>query len=87
MFTPSADYSLQTLPGETYTNRVEFVRISRGFCFTVHELNDALLLLAVKGVRSSIEVEVWLSAFSFPPSQLEAFDKKWEQRLREIFQE
>jgi hypothetical protein len=66
---------------------VAFVRDSRGFCFTVQELNDALLWPAVKSVRGSIEVQAWLSAFSFPPSQLEAFDKKWEQRLREIFQE
>ncbi|HLZ50069.1 MAG TPA: hypothetical protein VKP61_04925 [Candidatus Acidoferrum sp.] len=87
MFAPGVDYSLETVPGETSTRRVEFVRDSRGVCFTVHVLNDALLWVAVKGVRGSIEVQAWLSAFSFPPSQLEAFDKKWEQRLREIFQE
>jgi hypothetical protein len=51
----------------------------------VRELNDSLLLLAIEGAPGKIKVQAWLSAFSLPPSQVEAFGNKWEQRLHEIF--
>jgi hypothetical protein len=31
-------------------------------------------------------IQAWLSALSSPASQVEAFDKKWQQRLQEMFQ-
>jgi hypothetical protein len=37
-------------------------------------------------LHRQIEVQAWLSAFSLDPSQVEAFGKKWERRLQEIFQ-
>lgn len=65
---------------------MEFLREPRGFCLSVRELNDALLWLTIEGVPGSIEVQAWLSAFGLQPSQVEAFEKNWKQRLREIFQ-
>lgn len=57
----------------------------RGFCASVRELKDALLWLTVEGAPGSIEVQAWLPAFALDLSRLEAFEKKWQQRLREIF--
>jgi uncharacterized protein YndB with AHSA1/START domain len=82
---PGEAYSLTTTGGESFTGRVEFVREPRGFCLTVHELNDALLWLTIEGPPDKIEVQAWLSAFSVPRAQVEAFGKKWEERLREVF--
>jgi hypothetical protein len=83
---PGEEYSLTTATGDSFSGRVEFVREPRGFCLTAHDLNDALLWLTIEGSPGQIEVQVWLSAFSLPLSQVEAFGKKWERRLQEIFQ-
>jgi hypothetical protein len=53
---------------------------------TVRELNGGLLWITIEGPRDKVEVQAWLSAFSVPPAQVEAFGKKWQQRLQEIFQ-
>src|SRR5208282_3689819 len=79
-------YSLTTTTGDSFSGRVEFVREPRGFCLTVHELNDGLLWITIEGPSDKIEVQAWLSAFALPPPQVEAFSKKWDQRLREAFQ-
>jgi hypothetical protein len=52
----------------------------------VHDLNEALLWLTIEGSPGQIEVQVWLSAFSLLLSQVQAFGKKSERRLQEIFQ-
>lgn len=85
MLKPGEEFSLTTTTGETFSGRVEFVREPRGFCLTLRELNDALLWLTIEGPPDKIEVQAWLSAFSLDASQVEAFGKKWEQRLKEIF--
>jgi len=41
--------------------------------------------LEARVAPGKIEVQAWLSAFSLPPSPVEAFGKKWEQRLHESF--
>jgi len=43
------------------------------------------LWITIDGPPDKIEVQVWLSAYSVPPAQVEAFGKKWQQRLQEIF--
>jgi len=83
---PGESYSLTMTTGDSFTGRVEFVREPRGFCLTVGELNDALLWLTIEGAAGQLEVQAWLSAFSLDPSQVEAFGKKWDRRLREVFQ-
>jgi uncharacterized protein YndB with AHSA1/START domain len=83
---PGEPYALKTTTGDSFSGRVEFVREPRGFCLTVSELNDALLWLTIEGCPGQIEVQAWLSAFSLDPSLVEAFGKKWERRLQEIFQ-
>jgi hypothetical protein len=40
----------------------------------------------IESPPGKIEVHAWLSAFSVPRTQVEAFGKKCEQRLREIYQ-
>jgi hypothetical protein len=82
---PGAEYSLLTTTGETFSGRVEFLTELRGFCISVREMNDALLWLTIEGAPGSIEVQAWLSAFALEPAQVEAFGKKWDLRLREIF--
>jgi uncharacterized protein YndB with AHSA1/START domain len=83
---PGRAYSFTTPGGEAFSGQVEFVREPRGFCLTVNELNDALLLLTIEGTPGNIEVQAWLSAFALDPSRVESFGKKWQQRLQEIFQ-
>lgn len=83
---PGETYSLTTTTGESFSGRVEFVREPRGFCLTVRELNDALLWITIEGPPDKIEVQAWLSAFSVPQAQVDAFGKRWQQRLQEIFQ-
>jgi uncharacterized protein YndB with AHSA1/START domain len=83
---PGETYSLTTTTGDSFSGRVEFVQEPRGFCLTVRELNDALLWITIEGPPDKIEVQVWLSTFSMPPAQVTALEKKWQQRLQEIFQ-
>jgi hypothetical protein len=49
------EYSVKTFSGETFSGHVEFVRALRGFCLTVHELNDALLLFTIEGSPGKME--------------------------------
>jgi len=86
MLKPGEKYSVSTPAGESYSGRVEFLREHRGFCLTVHEMNDALLWLTIEGAPESVEVQVWLSAFDLEPARVESFREKWQQRLQEIFQ-
>jgi hypothetical protein len=51
----------------------------------VRELNGALLWITTEGPPDKIEVQAWLSAFSVPAEEVEAFGKKWQQRLQGIF--
>jgi uncharacterized protein YndB with AHSA1/START domain len=83
---PGEPYSLKSTAGDSFSGRVEFVQEPRGFCLTVRELNDAVLWITIEGPPDKIEVQAWLSAYSVPPAQVEAFRKKWQQRLQEIFQ-
>ncbi len=82
---PGEPYSLKSMAGDSFSGRVEFVQEPRGFCLTIRELNDALLWITIEGPPDKIEVQAWLSAYSVPPAQVEAFRKKWQQRLQEIF--
>lgn len=86
MLKPGEPYSLKSTAGDSFSGRVAFVREPRGFCLTIRELNDALLWITIEGPPDKIEAQAWLSAFAVPPSQVEAFGKKWQQRLQEIFQ-
>jgi hypothetical protein len=52
----------------------------------VRELNDAVLWLTIQDSPGQIEVQAWLPACSLDPSTVEAFGKKWQQRLQGIFQ-
>jgi uncharacterized protein YndB with AHSA1/START domain len=79
------EYLLKTFAGATFSGRAEFIRPMRGFCVSVRELNDALLWFTIEGAPGKIEVQVWLSAFGLPQSELDKFAVQWESRLKEIF--
>jgi uncharacterized protein YndB with AHSA1/START domain len=80
-----AEYALQTVTGQNFSGRVEFLVEPRGFCLTVREMNDALLWLTIEGAPGNTEVQLWLSAFAIASTQIESFSREWEHRLREIF--
>jgi hypothetical protein len=79
------EYLIRTFAGKTFSGRAEFIRPLRGFCMSVRELKDALLWFTIEGAPGKIEVQVWLSAFSLPQSEIDRFAGKWESRLKEIF--
>jgi hypothetical protein len=78
------EYSLQTLTGENYSGRVQFVRALRGFCISVRELNDALLWVTRDGAPEKIEVQIWLSAFNIPQESVKKFEKNWSAQREKI---
>lgn len=65
---------------------MEFVVPHRGFCVSVRELKDALLWLTIEGTPEQIEAQVWLSAFGLSATEVSAFAKQWETRLKNIFE-
>jgi len=62
--------------GGTLYGTCRVLREPRGFCLTVRELNDALLLLTIEGLPGNIEIQAWLSTFSLQPSQVDAYASK-----------
>jgi len=82
---PGEMYSVATPAGEAYSGRVEFLSENRGFCLSVHELNDALFWLTIEGAHGSIEVQVWLSAFGLEPARVASFNENWQRRLHAVF--
>jgi hypothetical protein len=72
---PRAHWSSRRNTGDFFSGRVEFVGEPRGFSGTIRELNDGFRARHPR--PGKIEVQAWLSAFSVPPAQVEAFGKKW----------
>jgi uncharacterized protein YndB with AHSA1/START domain len=81
----SATYKAATTTGQSFSGKVEFLKPLRGFCISIRELNDALFWLTIEGASDKIDAQIWLSAFNVAESELDAFERKWSQRLREIF--
>ena len=77
-------FALKTAIGESWTGQVEFIKPLRGFCLSIHELNDALFWVTIEGSPESIEAQVWLAAFGIEQSKLDAFHQQWSQRLSQI---
>jgi len=82
---PGAPYSAITTTGQSFSGQVEFLQPLRGFCISIRELNDALFWVTIEGTSDKIEAQIWLSAFNMPEYELDIFEQKWSQRLREIF--
>jgi hypothetical protein len=83
-FQPGDSFSLKTITGENWTGKLEFIKPLRGFCLSIHELNDALLWVTIEGSPKSIEAQIWLAAFGLDEPKLDAFYTQWSQRLSEI---
>ena len=79
------EYLLRTFCGDAFSERVQFTRPLRGFCVSVRELNDALLWFTIEGAPGKIEVQVRLSAFTLPKSEVDACAAKWGSRLKQLF--
>ena len=79
------EYSLKTFSGDTFSGHVEFVRPLRGFCVTVHELNDALLWFTIEGTPGAIEVQAWLSSFGVAQTEIDRFQATWAAQLKRVF--
>ena len=62
-----------------------FVNEQRGFCIGVAGMNHGLLWRTIEGRPGTIEVQLWLSAFGLLQAEVDAFGKRWRQRLNEIF--
>ncbi len=67
-----------------YSGTTEFVRVNRGVCVSIRELNDALLWITIEGPPGKIEAQMWLSAFGLPQAQLDDFYWYWQKRLKEV---
>jgi uncharacterized protein YndB with AHSA1/START domain len=80
-----AAYKLRAATGERLSGVVEFIRVDRGFCLTVEELNKALLWFSIEGTAPNIEVQVWLSAFGISQLQAAEFGDRWEKQIRSVF--
>ena len=78
-------FALTTSTGAHWTGSVHFTSENRGFCLSVNELNNALLLLTIEGAPDKIEAQLWLSAYDVPESQVKRFESEWKTRLHEIF--
>lgn len=78
-------YSLRTATGNTFSGNVQFVRPPRGFCVTVDQLNDALFWLTIEGAPGKHEVQLWLSAYGLPASQVAAIGDQWFGVLERLF--
>jgi hypothetical protein len=80
-------YQLHATTGERLSGVVEFIRVDRGFCVTLEELNKALLWFSIEGTAPKIEVQVWLSAFGISHKQAAEFGDRWEKQIRSVFSE
>jgi hypothetical protein len=72
-------HSLKTSSGENHSERVQSRRAQRGFSVHVGELNKALFSVTIEGASGKIEVQVRLSAFGVPQTEVDAFGKKMER--------
>jgi hypothetical protein len=41
--------------------------------------------VTIEGAPEKIEVQMWLWAFGLPQPEVDAFGKKWSERLKQIF--
>lgn len=85
ILTPGASYNATTTTGQNYSGQVEFLKPLRGFCISIRELNEALFWVTIEGTPDKIDAQIWLSAFNVAESELNSFEQRWSQRLREIF--
>lgn len=73
-------YSLETVTGEAWSGRVEFVAPSRGFCVTIDSLNDALALLTIEGSGPQHDAQLWFSTYGLPGTQVSEIEQRGTQR-------
>jgi uncharacterized protein YndB with AHSA1/START domain len=79
-----AEYMLEAATGENFEGHVEFVKMPRGFCLSVRQLNDALFWLSIEGAPGEHEAQVWLSAYGLSQAKVESFEKEWAGVLERV---
>jgi uncharacterized protein YndB with AHSA1/START domain len=88
----SGDRASLRAAGDTLAGTVEFLLPPRGFCLRLDDFasgaatparhgNPALLWLSIEGAGAKCEVGFWLSAYSVPRADVDAFGARWQAAL------
>jgi len=84
---PGSRYAIEAATGDRFEGEVRFFDPHRGFCATVENKEDALLWLHLEKLQQEYEIWLWLSAYGWPQSEVNAFRERWVDTLRQLFPE
>ena len=80
-------YSIRTAAGDKFSGVVGFFEVPASFVASVDGWNNALLRVKIEKLAGMNEVHVFLSAYDVPADDVEAFEKRWQRRLDQLFGE
>lgn len=78
-------YKIEAVTGEIFEGKILYFNPPTDFSATVKNLNDSVLRVQIEQYQGRREASVWLSAYGLPESQLEGFEKRWSERLNQLF--
>lgn len=84
---PGSRYAIEAATGDRFEGEVRFLEPPRAFCGTVENLRDSLLLLHLEKLQQEYEIWLWLSAYGWPQSEVDAFRDRWMKTLQQLFPE
>jgi uncharacterized protein YndB with AHSA1/START domain len=89
MLRPGSRYSLRAATGDVFAGEVIAVDPPRKIIVTAEGLGDALLFVNVEGAPrgNRCEVYLWVSAYTVPQAELDAFTARWQPTLDAQFPE
>lgn len=79
------NYDFTSAIGDSFQGNVCFFNPTKDFMVTVANLNNAGLRIYLEEYRGLRYVTIWLSAYGLPKSQVEDFEKRYNELLKKLF--
>ena len=80
------DYAFTAATGDRFEGVVQLYMPPSNFVASMKGLNNALLRVRLEEFGRR-EAQVWLSTYEVEPSEVDAFQARWDQRLERLFPE
>ncbi|MFQ5695616.1 MAG: SRPBCC domain-containing protein [Terriglobia bacterium] len=80
-------YSITAATGDALQGVVQVLAPPKDFSASVENLNNALFRVLLDKHRGIPEAIIWLSAYGLPPAEVQAFQARWTEHLRQLFPE
>lgn len=80
-------YFFKTVHGDTFRGTTRASNPPKEFYGTVENLSHAIMRINIFGFQGKRDIQVWLSAYDLPRSEVDRLHGHWQDMLKELFPE